>query len=144
MTRDGKFLLFLALAVIGGIGIALSTFAVIGPLRGNGLSMAHIVAGTIVVTVAMAWACAFVTRAHFARDEFKRQREISASYWGGWFGIAASTPIFFFIAAGGLGRPASLHAAPLIVFTSGYLLAPICGLLGTVAAQLWLRRRDNQ
>jgi TRAP-type C4-dicarboxylate transport system permease large subunit len=106
--------------------------------------MVRIIAGMLVMTIAMAWACFFITRAHFAQDEFKRQREISASFWGGWFGIAASAPIFFFIAIGGLRPLEIIHVQPLLGFTIGYLIAPICGFLGTVGARLWLRRLDAQ
>src|SRR5215472_3705841 len=144
MTRNAKFALFLALAIGGGGGIALSTLAVIGPLHHGAPSTARIVAATLIVAIAMGWTCIFATRAHFARDEFKRQREISAYYWGGWFGIAASTPIFFFIALGGVGPLASIHMQPLGAFASGYVLAPICAFLGGIVARLWLRHRDSQ
>ena len=60
--------------------------------------------GTVIVALAMEWSFYFAARAHFTLDEYKRYRSISASYWGGWFGIGASAPVFFFIAAGGLGR----------------------------------------
>jgi hypothetical protein len=144
MDRRQKFALYLALGIIGSIGIALSTFVIVGPLHNGTLGTSRIIAGTLIVTIAMAWACIFVTRAHFAQDEFARQREISASFWGGWFGIAASAPIFFFIAVGGLGPLATTHVQPLIGFVTGYVLAPICGLAGAVGARLWLRRLDRQ
>jgi hypothetical protein len=144
VTRNGKFAVFLALAIVGGIAIALSTLAVIGPLHHGAPSTPRIVAATLIIAIAMGWTCIFATRAHFARDEFKRQREISAYYWGGWFGIAASTPIFFFIALGGLGRLAGVHMQPLGAFASGYMLPPICAFLGGVAARIWLRHRDSR
>lgn len=143
MTRDRKFLLFLTLAVVGGLGIGLSTILTVGPARGTIPDAARIIAGTVTVAFAMIWACFFAIRAHFAQDEFKRQREILASYWGGWLGIAASAPIFFFIAIGGIGRVAGIHAPPLLIFVIGYLLAPLCGAIGTVGARLWLRHRDS-
>jgi amino acid transporter len=143
MTRNQKFALFLALALIGGIGIGLSTFLAIGRIRDTAPDTAHIIIGTLVVTLAMVWACFFTVRAHYAQDEFRRQREISAGYWGGWLGIAASAPIFFFIAIGGFGVHPAAHVHPSIIFTAGYVLAPICGAVGAVGARVWLHYRDR-
>ncbi|HWD29624.1 MAG TPA: hypothetical protein VG387_20800 [Rhizomicrobium sp.] len=140
MTRSHKVALFLALAIVGGVGIGLSTFFAVGHLHDGAPGMVRIVAGTLIVTFAMGWAVYFATRAHFAQDEFNREREIAASYWGGWLGIAASAPVFFFVAAGGLGHA----AAPQILFTAGYLLPTICAAIGAVGARLWLRQRDGQ
>jgi len=142
MTRKQRFALFLAMAIVGGIGIGLSVIPIVGPHHNTVPDMLRIVAGTLVVTFAMMWACFFTVRAHFLQDEFNRQREISSGYWGGWLGIAASAPVFFFLAINSLGRDA--HTPPLIAFTLGYVLAPIFGALGTVGTRLWLRQRDRQ
>ncbi|HEY2071206.1 MAG TPA: hypothetical protein VGG48_16740 [Rhizomicrobium sp.] len=143
MARNQKFALFMALAIIGGLGIALSTFLAVGRAHGAPPDMARIIAGTLIVALAMGWAMFFTVRAHFAQDEFKRQREISASFWGGWMGIAASAPVFFFIAMGGLGHLATVSAPPVRIFTIGYLLPTIFGVIGTIGARFWLRRRDS-
>jgi hypothetical protein len=142
MTRDQKFALFLAVAIVGGVGIGLSTILAISPHHNSAPDTARIIAGTLLTTFAMAWACFFAARAHFARDEFKRQREVSASYWGGWLGIGASAPLFFFIAVGGFGPLATSNVPRLVIFTIGYVLAPICGAIGAIGAGLWLRLRD--
>jgi hypothetical protein len=143
MTRDKKFQFLITVGSIGGIAIGLATIAVIGPRYGTSPSPERIALGTLVVAFAMIWTCYFTVRAHFARDEFKRQREIAASFWGGWLGMAATAPVFFFIAVGGFG-PIATSRAPLLVFVMGYLLAPIFAVLGTVAAQLWLLYRDKR
>jgi len=143
MPRSRKFALYLTLAIIGGIGIALSALPAVGRVRNATPDTARILAGTLIVAVAMAWAFFFAMRAHGAQDEFKRQREISAGYWGGWLGIAASAPIFFFIALVDFLKPATVHVAPVIVFTVGYMLSPICGGVGAVIAQALQRHRDN-
>src|ERR1700683_4173289 len=62
----------------------------------------RIVGSTLVVALAMLWACWFAVRAHFAEDEYQRQQETFDSFWGGWLGIGASAPVFVFIAMGGL------------------------------------------
>lgn len=142
MTRNQRFSMFLALAIVGGIGIGLSVIPIVGPAHRTVPDTMRIVAGTLVVTIAMMWACYFVVRAHFLQDEFNRQREVSSGYWGGWLGIAASAPVFFFLAINSLGRNA--HEPPLIAFTLGYVLAPIFGAVGTIGARLWLRQRDRQ
>ena len=141
MTRDRKFSLFLASAIVGGVGICVAAIPVVGNIRNA--DTVRVVAGTLVVALAMAWACFFVTRAHFAQDEFKRQREIWASFWGGWLGIAASAPIFFFLAVGGLEHLATVHVPPVEIFTIGYLLPTICGGIGALGMRLWLRHRDG-
>lgn len=143
MTRNQKIALFLTAALIGGIGIGLSTIPVVVGVGNVAPGAARIVVGTLVMAFAMAWACFFAIRAHFAQDEFERQREILASYWGGWLGIAASAPIFVFIAIGGFGRLATLHTPPVYIFVLGYLLPTIFAGAGAVGARLWLRRRDS-
>lgn len=142
MTRNQKTSLFLTVAVIGGIGIGLSTIPVVGA-RNTAPDATRVIAGTLLVAIAMAWACFFAIRAHLAQDEFERQREILASYWGGWLGIAASAPIFIFITFGGFGRLATLHAPPVDIFMLGYLLPTIFAGVGAVGARLWLRHRDS-
>jgi hypothetical protein len=144
MTREKRFELLTVVGAIGGIAIALAVFAVIRPHHGISPSPERIAVGTLVVALAMIWACYFTVRAHFTQDEFKRQREIAASFWGGWLGMASTAPVFFFIAAGGFGPLAAFHAPPLLVFTFGYLLAPIFAVIGTVGARLWLMVRDKR
>jgi hypothetical protein len=143
MTRDQKFTLFMTLSIIGGIGIGLSTIPAVGRINPTAPGMGRIIAGTLLVAIAMAWACFFAARAHFVQDEFKRQRSISASYWGGWLGIGASAPIFFFVAAGGFGPLAAMKIPPVFVFEFGYLLPTLFAAIGAIGARLWLRYRDR-
>ena len=67
MTRDQKFTLFLAMAIIGGLGIGLSPILVVGQFHNTAPDRARIIAGTLMVAFAMAWACFFAGRAHFRR-----------------------------------------------------------------------------
>ena len=143
MDRKQKSALFLAVAIIGGIGIALPTILVIGPVHGTAPAIVRIIAGTLIVTLAMAWACFFAARAHFVQDEFRRQREILASYWGCLLGIAVSAPVFFFMAVGSLGHLAIMNAPPLCIFTVGYLLPTIFAAIGAIGARFWLLYRDR-
>ena len=143
MTRSQKSALFLALAVVGGVGIGLSTILIVGRTHGAAPDTTRIVAGTLIVGFAMAWACFFAVRAHFSQDEFKRQREMSASYWGGWLGMGASAPIFFFIAIGGFGPLATMHVQPVRVFALGYLLPTVFAATGAAGLALWQRHRDS-
>jgi hypothetical protein len=144
MSRDQKFTPFLTLAVVGGIGIGLLALPAVGPVHHAIPGTARILAGTLITAFAMAWAFFFAMRAHGVQDEFKRQREISAGYWGGWLGIAASAPIFFLVALVDFLNPGTVHVAPVIVFTVGYVLSPVCGGVGAVIAQLLQRHRDNR
>jgi hypothetical protein len=143
MTRQQRFSLLLTTGVIGGLAIGLCSYLAVGPHHHAAISPVRIAAGTLIVAFAMIWACYFTVWAHFTQDEFKRQREIAAGYWGGWLGIGASAPVFFFIAVGGFG-PIATSRAPLLVFTLGYLLAPVFGAIGTVGARLWLVYGDNK
>jgi len=142
MTRTQRHYLFLAMGIVGSIGIGLSVIPIFRRFHGAVPDMLLIVAGTLLVSFAMMWACFFAVRAHLSQDEFKRQREIMSGYWGGWLGIAASAPVYFFTAAGGFGHP--LHAPPVISFTFGYVLAPIFGAVGTIGTRMWLHGRDRQ
>jgi hypothetical protein len=144
MPREQRFALFLAVAIIGGVGIGLSTILAVGRLHNAAPATARIIAGTLLTAFAMAWGCFFAARAHFARDEFKQQRATSAAYWGGWLGIGASAPVFFFIAVGGFGPLATWNAPPVRIFTIGYVLPTLCGAAGAIGAQLWLRYRDSR
>ena len=142
MDRARRKSVFMAVAIVGGMGIGLSTIFAVGHAHNASLPLTRIIVGTVIVALAMGWAFYFATRAHFTLDEYKRYRSISASYWGGWFGIGASAPVFFFIAAGGLGRLGTLHIAPAILFMMGYLLPTLSGAIGAVAASIWRRHRD--
>lgn len=144
MDRNQKFGLFLAMAIIGGIGIGLSAIPIIGPAHNSVPAMSRIIAGTVVVTIAMVWACFFTVRAHFMQDEFNRQREISAGFWGGWLGIAASAPVFAFVGIAGFAQRAGMHLPPITAFALGYVLGPVFGAVGTLGARLWMRTRDRQ
>ena len=75
MTRNQKTALFLSLAIVGGAGIGVLSIPALGLVHGAAPGTARVVAGTLVVILAMAWACYFATRAHLAQDEFSAQRE---------------------------------------------------------------------
>ena len=104
-----------------------------------------IVVTALIVAAAMIWACYFAFRAHSSKDEFQRQREVTAGFWGGWLGIGASAPIFVLIAGSGLraiAHATPLAQQPLRFFLMGYLLPVLTGAVGAIAARIWMRRRD--
>ena len=144
--RNRRFAVLLTTGLLGGAAIALTTFLVLGDIHHKPPDFIHVVAGTVVISLAMIWGCVFAIRAQSAADEFQRQREIYVSYWGGWLGIAASAPIFFFVSVGGLrwiapGVPAS---KPMLgAFMFGYFVPIVCAVIGVVVAWWWRRLRDR-
>ena len=144
--RHRRPVILLTIAVLGSAVIGLATFFVLGITNHKPPDFIHVIAGTVTVTVAMIWACAFAARAQFAEDEFQRHREISVSFWGGWLGIAASMPVFFFVSVGGLRwvAPGVLPSIPTLrAFMLGYAVPIICAVIGVVVAWWWRRFRDR-
>ena len=144
--RKRRFVVFISLAIVGGLAIGLAPlFFVPGHVRAGSLDTIRLVAGVLIVAAAMTWACYFTFRAHSTMDEFQRQREVTAGFWGGWLGIGASAPIFFLMALSGLrwiAHATPLAQQPLRFFLIGYLLPVLTGAVGAVGARLWMRRRD--
>lgn len=142
LSRDQRFMLNLAIAIVGAMVIALVPLLAIGHAGHQARDPGRIVVGTIAVALAMVWACGFAARAHLARDEFHRQRELAVWYWGGWLGVGATTPVFFLAAMSGLRWFDPMGAASprtVWVFTLGYVLPVVGGVLGATAAGLWAR-----
>lgn len=136
----------LAVAIIGGTTLCVvGMFAIFGQVRPKP-DIARAIASAVIVALAMGWACFFTVRAHYAQDEFNRQREITASFWGGWLGIAASAPVYVLLALDGLPGVVNIaHSTtpPLIVLTLGYMLPVFCAAIGAIGGRIWLRRRDK-
>jgi hypothetical protein len=144
--RQLRSAILLTTAVLGSAVIAVSTFFVLGVAYHKPPDLIRVVASTVTITLAMIWACAFAARAQFDEDEFQRHREISVSFWGGWLGIAASAPVFFFVSVGGLRwvAPGVLpNIAMLRAFMLGYAVPIVCAVIGVVVAWWWRRLRDG-
>ena len=140
--RNLRMIAYLGVAILGGIGLALAAFVAMGHVDLKSPNPLRILGGTLAIALAMFWACWFSVRAHFAEDEFQRQREIYVSFWGGWLGLGASAPVFFFIAVGGLhwlDPVVPANAQSFRAFVVGYLLPIACAVLGVAAAGLWRR-----
>jgi hypothetical protein len=99
---------------------------------------------TLAATIAMAVAIGFATVSFRYADEFTQQASKFAWYWGGAGGLAASAPIYVFIATGGLGlmglaRPAppAVGHAGYVGFVTGYGLALVSLMAGWIVARIW-------
>jgi hypothetical protein len=145
--RNLRVLANLAVGILGSLGLCVALLFAIGHTNLTTPDPVRIVGATLVVALAMLWACWFAVRAHFAEDEYRRQQETFDSFWGGWLGIGASAPVFVFIAMGGLrwldlaGRP---HGQVFRAFVLGYLLPVAFATLGVVVARVLRRLRDKR
>ena len=145
MNRKKRSALFITAAIVGSIVLGLAPLFAIRHLWSAPLDIVDIVVTALIVAAAMIWACYFAFRAHSSKDEFQRQREVTAGFWGGWLGIGASAPIFVLIAGSGLraiAHATSLAQQPLRFFLMGCLLPVLTGAVGAIAARIWMRRRD--
>jgi hypothetical protein len=98
--------------------------------------------GVVTTLVAMAWTVFFSARAYRTLDEFQREKEKSAWYWGGLLGLAASAPLCFFIAVGGLHwiDPNIPIGIPFMrAFLLGYFLPVTLMAGGAFISRLWPR-----
>ena len=140
--RNRRISVNFAIGIAGAIALCVTTFFTIGHVDPKAPNLLRIVGGTLIIALAMAWACWFSIRAHFAQDEYQRQREITVTFWGASLGLAASAPIFFFVAVGGvhwLNPAESSHGAVFRAFVIGYLLPALCVLIGVIVARVGQR-----
>jgi hypothetical protein len=146
--RNAIALGYVAVGIVGGAGI------ICIPLFAMGWRSPYVVpsaARTVIESLAalpaMAWAVFFAVRAYLAWDEFQREKEKAAWYWGGAVGLAASAPLALFVGAGGLhwvdpAIPSGTHLAR--AFLIGYLLAVGPMMCGYAIVRIWPRHVFNR
>ncbi|MBP8247367.1 MAG: hypothetical protein KAX56_10900 [Phenylobacterium sp.] len=104
----------------------------------------RIFGATALVSVIVVWWAVFAIRIYRAQDEYLRQAERVAWYWGGLFGLLVSFPAFIFIGMGGLTWlwPA-IETSPGLgrAFALGYTLPLALQVTGALAVGLWWRAR---
>ena len=102
----------------------------------------RIVGATVMVSVIVVWWTVFAIRIYRAQDEYLRQAERVAWYWGGLFGLLLSFPAFVFIGMGGLTWlwPA-IESSPSLgrAFALGYMLPLALQVTCALAVGLWWR-----
>jgi len=140
--RNLRVVAYATLGLFGAIAILIVPLLAFGHADFPKPLAVRIVAVTVAAALAVTWGCVFAARAHFAMDEFQRQREISVWFWGGWMGVAASAPVYCFVAAGGLhlidpAIPAGPHL--LTAFVLGYVLPLAGAVTGVIVALIWRR-----
>jgi hypothetical protein len=94
------------------------------------------------VALGVLWAFAFATRGFARADEYLRDVDKTAWFWGGVGGVAASAPVFVFVAMGGLHGldPArSADPGPARAFIHGYALVVFSQLAGYLVVAAWRR-----
>ncbi len=104
----------------------------------------RIVGVTALVSVIVIWWMVFAVRIYRAQDEYLRQAERVAWYWGGLVGLLLSFPAFVFIGMGGLAWlwPA-VETSPGLgrAFALGYILPLALQVTCALAVGLWWRVR---
>ena len=102
----------------------------------------RIVGATALISAIVIWWTVFAIRIYQAQDEYLRQAERVAWYWGGLFGLLLSFPAFVFIGMGGLTWlwPA-IETSPGHgrAFAMGYMLPLTLQVTGALAVGLWWR-----
>ena len=129
-----------AAAIVGGTLLVFVPTQLIGGRLHGDTDVTNIVVATIAAAAAMGWTFYFARRADHRADEFMRARSKTSWYLGGGIGVAASLPIFAFIALGGLHwlDPAIPAGRPLaLAFSYGYLLPVVMQLIGYFVAYAW-------
>lgn len=145
--RQWKIWGLLATAVAGSWAIVGAGYLAPRGPAANGVHPLRILIIVAIVTVAMAWALAFLIFAFRRLDEYQRQASQFSWYWGTTIGLVASAPIYAFIAMGGLHWlwPDSFHLGPdlLRAFVIGYGLPLVMQVAGALGVRTWwsLRRR---
>lgn len=101
---------------------------------------------TLCATAVMAWTTVFAVLMFRDYDEFHREGSKFAWYWGASVGIAASAPVFVFVALGGLQltglQPALAPPVAKLAFNSfvtGYTVPLLFEGLGFAVARAWWR-----
>ena len=146
--RDKRIWVYASIGIGGGLALLLLPLLVIGPARPHAIveiNPVRVLAFTA-AAAAIGWVFAFTWLVFRQSDEFTREGSKFAWYWGGLIGIAASVPLYVFIALGGLhwldsASPVGRELAR--AFVTGYcvLLFPqVAGVLA-VSAWWWLAKR---
>jgi hypothetical protein len=134
---------YLAAAVLGGLAILFAPAILTGrPVTHGLIHPARLVIWTLAVGLAMAWVLVFATLHFRSQDEFQQQASRVGWYWGGTLGLAASAPVYFFVASGGLHWlwPAIPIGAGLArAFVAGYCLPVLLQFAGFLAIRGWWR-----
>lgn len=119
---------YIGIGAVGALALVLVPMSIFGPpVYGNPV---RLVVMSIAAALAMAWNVAFQARAFREFDEFSQNASKFAWYWGGSIGLAASLPIFAFVAWGGLH-----WLAPSVPAGTDILRALMAGYLLPVFAQ---------
>jgi hypothetical protein len=128
---------YTALAVAGAVPLWIAPMLLLNRFAPGGT---RIVAATVCCIAFVAWGFVFASLGFRRADEFMRERSKAAWYWGGLLGIAATAPVYVFIAMGGLHwlNPASPVGPDLFrAFVMGYSLPIVAQLLGYFAVYAW-------
>lgn len=141
-SREKRVKLNLIVGVAGCLAlISLAALIPHGP-RGAPPSLPRVLGMTAVTSLAVLWWAVFAVRLSRVMDEFMRNGELVAWYWGGLMGLIASMPVYVFIGMGGLRfvLPDSPTGPPLArAFASGYMLPITMQVMGALVVALWRR-----
>jgi hypothetical protein len=106
----------------------------------------RLLGSTVSIALGVAWVFVFAARTFSRTDEYLRDVDKTAWFWGGVGGLAASAPVFAFVGMGGLHwlDPARPFGPELgRAFILGYallLFSQFAGYLAVAAWRRWSRR----
>jgi hypothetical protein len=134
---------YLGAAMLGSVAMVATLPLLVGrPWIDGRLDATRLLLWTLVIGLAMVWGFAFAARSFRSADEFAQHGSQVSWYWGAAIGLAASAPIFVFIALGGLhwlwsGIPTGPHLTR--AFVVGYSLPVVMQLIGVMVVRAWWR-----
>ena len=134
---------YLAAIIVGAIVLSRAPLILVGrPMVHGVIDPARVVVWTGAVALAVVWAVFFGVLMFRNQDEFQRQASQVGWYWGATLGLAVSTPVFVFIALGGLrwfwpGVPSG--PGPSRAFMIGYYLPILLQFTGFLVVRTWWR-----
>ncbi len=129
--------------LIGATAIGLMLVAAILPRRDpSQFEPSHVLSVTAWAAATIGLWIAFMMRIYQSMDEYNRHAEQVSWLWGGVIGLAASLPVFAFVALGGLHWiwPASPTGHDVArAFGLGYMIPTAMQAIGASVVGIWWR-----
>jgi hypothetical protein len=131
---------YIAVGAVGAVALVVFPMSIFGPPTYR--DPARLTVMSLIAASAVAWSVIFSWLAFRRQDEFAQNASKFAWYWGGSIGLAASIPIFAFLAWGGLhwlapSVPAGTNILRALLV--GYLLPVFAQVTGILVARAYWR-----
>ena len=137
-TSRGRTTILLGVAAVGLMLVG----AIIHPHRSVQFELGRVLTVTAWAAATIGLWIAFAMRVYQSMDEYNRHAEQVSWLWGGVIGLAASLPVFAFVALGGLHWiwPASPTGHDVArAFGLGYMIPTAMQAIGASVVGIWWR-----